>query len=69
MGLTNVMVMGTLTTGDNMEHKDPLTGKTIMVQSVYRPTRTLLEGAIYARANHVLNGRQQLALPLKGESK
>lgn len=41
-----------------IKHTDPIDGRILAVQSVYRPTRTLLEGAPYHRGPTVLQPKQ-----------
>jgi hypothetical protein len=39
-------------------HTDPLNGDKIRVQSVYRPTKSLLEGMKYRNSNEQLGQKQ-----------
>jgi len=41
-----------------IQHTDPIDGRIFAVQSVYRPARTLLEGAEYHRAPFILQSKQ-----------
>lgn len=41
-----------------IKHVDPIDGRTLAVQSVYRPARTLLEGASYHRGPSILQPKQ-----------
>lgn len=50
---------------NTVEYKDPINGRTIKVQSVYRPARTLLEGAPYSREPTILVGEHYLRKEVK----
>lgn len=41
-----------------IKHTDPVDGRTLAVRSVYRPARTLLEGASYHRGPSILQPKQ-----------
>ena len=41
-----------------IKHKDPIDGRILAVHSVYRPARTLLEGAVYHRGPSILQPKQ-----------
>jgi hypothetical protein len=41
-----------------IQHTDPIDGRIIMIQSIYRPARTLLEGAEYHRGPSILQPKQ-----------
>lgn len=41
-----------------IKYTDPVDGRILAVQSVYRPTRTLLEGASYHRGPSILQPKQ-----------
>ena len=41
-----------------IKHKDPIDGRILAVQSIYRPARTLLEGAVYHREPTILQPKQ-----------
>jgi hypothetical protein len=43
---------------ESIKHKDPIDGRILAVQSVYRPARTLLEGAPYHRGPSILQPKQ-----------
>lgn len=47
------------TTPNTTEHTDPINGKVIVVQSVYRPVRTLLQGRPYSRHPVVLTTQRE----------
>ena len=41
-----------------IQYTDPVDGRILAVQSIYRPTRTLLEGAPYHRGPTILQPKQ-----------
>lgn len=43
-----------------IKHTDPIDGRILAVRSVYRPTRTLLEGASYHRGATILQPKQSV---------
>jgi len=44
-----------------IKYTDPIDGRILAVQSVYRPARTLLEGASYHRGPTVLQPKQPVS--------
>jgi hypothetical protein len=41
-----------------IKHTDPVDGRILAVRSIYRPARTLLEGASYHRGATILQPKQ-----------
>ena len=41
-----------------IQHTDPIDGRILAIQSIYRPARTLLEGAVYHRGPSILQPKQ-----------
>jgi hypothetical protein len=41
-----------------IQHTDPIDGRILAIQSIYRPMRTLLEGAVYHRGPSILQPKQ-----------